>query len=115
MFALRTRRTRTAKADPAPAAEPNATISHTLPASLDLTQATELARVLSAVRGSNILIDASGVERAGSQCLQVLLSAAASWQADGARFSVARPSDAFQDALRLLGLQSAFPIEEHCA
>jgi chemotaxis protein CheX len=86
-----------------------------LPSSLDLTQAAELAGVLRAAKGSDIVIDASGVERASTQCMQVLLAAANTWQADGARFSVAKPSDAFQDALRLLGLQSAFAIEEHCA
>jgi chemotaxis protein CheX len=96
----------------APAAVPATGQAIVLPASLDLTQATELAKMLSAARGSDIVVDASGVERAGTQCLQVLLSAAASWQADHAGFSLVKPSDAFKDAVRLLGLEAAFPCEE---
>ena len=48
-----------------------------LPANLDLTQAGELAKTLGAARGSNIAVDASGVQRVGTQCLQVLLAAKA--------------------------------------
>lgn len=80
---------------------------------LDLNQATDLVKALSAARGSELCVDASGVGRVGTQCVQVLLSAKAAWDADGVKFSVKGASDAFTESLRLLGLQSALPIEEN--
>lgn len=81
---------------------------------LDLPQASELAKALGAARGTDLTVDASGVSRVGTQCVQVLLSAKAAWDADGAKFTVTNASDAFAEALRLLGLPSAFAIEEPC-
>jgi chemotaxis protein CheX len=85
---------------------------HMLPESLDLTQAGELARTLVGARGADIVVDASQVGRIGTQCVQVLLAAALSWPGEGFRFQLVHPSDAFSEALRLLGLQTAFACEE---
>lgn len=79
---------------------------------LDLNQATDLAKAFNAARGSDLSVDASGVGRVGTQCVQVLLSAKAAWDADGAKFTVKGASDTFTESLRLLGLQSALTIEE---
>ena len=85
-----------------------------LPPVLDLTAAGPLASELLARRGGPIMIDGSGVERLGAQCLQVLLSARASWAADGHHFSVEAPSDVFAATLAALGAADLVfpPIEE---
>ncbi len=83
-----------------------------LPETLDLTQAGELAKTLRAARGTDVVLDASAVGRVGTQCVQVLLAAKAAWEGDRAKFKITRPSDALTEALRLIGLHSALPIEE---
>ena len=76
---------------------------------LDLNAAGPLARQLMAVRGRNVRVDASAVSRMGAQCLQVLLSARATWNADGASFALVSASSEFASTLALLGA----PIERH--
>ncbi len=75
----------------------------TLPARLDLTAAKPLARDLSALTG-NLELDASGVTHLGGLCLQVLLAAAQSCQADGRGFAISAPSDDFDAALSMFGV-----------
>jgi chemotaxis protein CheX len=75
-----------------------------LPQVLDLTAAAPLTENLLSVRGQDVSIDASGVSRLGAQCLQVLLSAIATWKADGARLDFVLPSDDFVETLRRLGI-----------
>ncbi len=76
---------------------------------LDLNAAGPLASEFLALRGRDLEIDASAVERLGAQCAQVLLSARATWDADGAAFAVVAPSDEFTSTLALLGA----PIDQH--
>lgn len=76
---------------------------------LDLNAAAPLAHELLALRGRDLEVDASAVERLGAQCVQVLLSARATWDADGAAFAVVSPSSEFTSTLALLGA----PIEQH--
>ena len=98
-------------AKPEPVAAAQTMVLHD---TLDLTQAGELAKALGAARGVDLAIDASNVNRVGTQCVQVLLAAKVAWEADRAKFGVSAMSDAFSEALRLLGLHSAFAIEEPC-
>lgn len=86
-----------------PAPKTNGT-SIDLPANLDLTAAASLAERLLAARGEPLTIDASGVEKLGGQCLQVLLSAVVTFRADMTPLEITRPSEGFEDGLRLLGL-----------
>ncbi|WP_309090152.1 STAS domain-containing protein [Phenylobacterium sp.] len=74
-----------------------------LPPVLDLTAAAPLARQLEELRGRAVALDGSAVQRLGGQCLQVLLSARATWLADGQAFSLTDPSDELTAALLLLG------------
>ena len=76
---------------------------------LDLNAAGPLAHELLALRGRDLELDASAVQRLGAQCLQVLLSARATWDADGAAFALVSPSSEFISTLALLGA----PIEQH--
>jgi chemotaxis protein CheX len=76
-----------------------------LPNILDLKVAVPLAEGLLSMRGSDLVIDASRVERVGGQCLQVLVSAAATWQADGLAMDYANSSDAFHEGLAVLGVK----------
>lgn len=75
-----------------------------LPEVLDMTAAAPLAQSLLSHRGSELSIDASKVQRVGAQCVQVLLAAAATWQADGKRISLLKPSAEFLEGGRLLGV-----------
>jgi chemotaxis protein CheX len=78
-----------------------------LPEVLDLKAATPLAGALLALRGSDIAIDASHVERVGGQCLQILLSAMTTWHADEATLDFVNPSPAFIEGFNLLGVDPA--------
>ncbi|MEZ5996970.1 MAG: STAS domain-containing protein [Hyphomonadaceae bacterium] len=82
-----------------------------LPAILDLGAATPLWTEICAQRGQPLQLDASGVERLGGICLQVLLSAHAQWRADGMEFSVINASSAFSEALGLMAASELGPVE----
>ena len=74
-----------------------------LPGVLDLKAAAPLAGELQALRGRDVTRMAGDVQRIGGQCLQVLLSARATWAADGASLQIADPSPELSDGLVLLG------------
>jgi chemotaxis protein CheX len=76
-----------------------------LPAELDHVAAASLFETLSSLIGTDITVDGSRVERIGAQCVQILLSAAASWKNDGAVLEFANPSLEFIAGLELLGIR----------
>jgi len=78
-----------------------------LPEILDIRAASPLAATLLGVRGKHLTIDASNVQKVGTQCIQVLLSARATWSADGASLTVSNPSETFIEALETLGIPVA--------
>lgn len=78
-----------------------------LPPVLDITAAGPLASEFLRVRGKDVSVDASKVERVGAQCIQVLLSAVATWTLDGMEFDLANPSDALVEGLDIAGLEPA--------
>ncbi|MER0238495.1 STAS domain-containing protein [Fulvimarina sp. MAC8] len=75
-----------------------------LPPTLDIASAGPLAAQLQAQKGSALAIDASLVERAGTQAIQVLLAASKTWQADNLEFKIAQASKPFVTSLELIGL-----------
>ncbi|MGG7516923.1 STAS domain-containing protein [Allorhizobium undicola] len=77
-----------------------------LPSVLDLNEASALKDKLLGLRGGAVEIDASGVERMGALCAQVLLSGAKTWEEDKHPFSITKASDAFSKTLQLLGLNN---------
>jgi chemotaxis protein CheX len=81
-----------------------------LPEVLDLRAAGPLAETLKVRRGGEVEIDGSQVRRLGGQCLQVLLSAQATWEADGGSLRFVRLSPEFLEALALMGADSITEI-----
>jgi chemotaxis protein CheX len=78
-----------------------------LPDVLDLKAATPLAVELLAFRGKPLQLDGARVQRLGGLCLQVLLSAAKTWNADDISFGLVNPSEDLIEALTRLGVSSA--------
>ena len=76
----------------------------TLEPILDISAAKPLAEALLGLRGNSLKIDASNVERLGTQCVQVLLSALNTWDVDGKTFSVENATVEFSDTLNVLGI-----------
>lgn len=74
-----------------------------LPPSLDVTAAAPLREQLLTLRGGPVALDASGVERLGGLCLQVLMAARRTWAADGLPLRLAAASDAFAAQLAAFG------------
>ncbi|MFC3072523.1 STAS domain-containing protein [Shinella pollutisoli] len=75
-----------------------------LAAVLDLNEASALHRQLMGMKGSNVVIDASAVERVGALCVQVLMAGAKTWEEDKLSFTFARVSDAFMKTMQLIGV-----------
>ncbi len=78
----------------------------TLRSQLDITAASPLAKELLSLRGSDVVIDGSKVERLGAQVVQVLASAIRTWSHDMAQIEIKNPSHAFLEGLRIMGIQS---------
>jgi chemotaxis protein CheX len=89
-------------------AENLAPVVVTLDAVLDISAAERLHADLVGMRGRPLTIEASQVQRLGGLCLQVLLSALATWRADHRPIALAAPSIAFERAWAALGAP-AFP------
>lgn len=83
----------------------------TLGDALDMTAAGPLVQELLGRRGQPLALNASGVRRLGGQCLQVLLSAQATWAADGQPFEVVEPSPEFAEGLAQMGAADLCPPE----
>ena len=74
-----------------------------LPAVLDIRAAGTLRDDLLALRGSDIILDGGEVERIGGLCLQVLISARKTWDADGKWFALNPASAALNEQLAAYG------------
>lgn len=71
---------------------------------LESTAAAPLVAELLLLRGQPVTVAADTVSRASTPCMQVLLSAVATWKADGIPFHINGPSEGLLEAARLLGL-----------
>jgi chemotaxis protein CheX len=71
---------------------------------LDLKAASTLATDLLGARGSDVELDGSAVQRLGAQCLQVILSAHATWDKEGVSLQIVNPSRDLVEGLELLGV-----------
>ena len=77
-----------------------------LPPVIDTASVGALRVQLLEHRGLDLAVDASGVQRIGGLGLQVLLSAANLWAADGHALVIDNPSSVFTEMLRLTGAAS---------
>jgi chemotaxis protein CheX len=84
-------------------------LSLQLPDTLDLKAAGPLRGALMEARGAAIEIDAANVQRLGGLCLQVLLSAEATWATDGHPFTISAASSAFAEGARRMGATHLTP------
>lgn len=83
---------------------------------LDLNAAAPLCSQILASRGQDLALDASAVRRIGALCTQILLSARATWAADGFALRLVEPSQDLRDGLALMGcadLADANPVQDH--
>ncbi|MDR6754848.1 chemotaxis protein CheX [Mycoplana sp. BE70] len=71
---------------------------------LDLNEATALCDKLMALKGSDLAIDASAVERIGALCAQVLMAGAKTWEADSRAYTFTRASEPFLKTMQLIGV-----------
>jgi chemotaxis protein CheX len=78
-----------------------------LSAVLDLNEASTLHGQLMNMRGSDVVLDASGVERVGVQCVQVLVAGARAWDQDQKSFLVEKASQSFEKTMQLIGIDPA--------
>lgn len=74
-----------------------------LPDILDLKAAAPLKVELLARRGRDLVLDASGVQRLGGLCLQVLLSAGRTWAVDGVNLRLGSVSQAWSEQWAAFG------------
>ena len=84
-----------------------------LPQSLDLTVADRLHATLQGLvaRDCAVSLDGSGVERAATVCLQLLVAASVAARGRGLAFCLASPSAALRRAAQDLGLCAALGVE----
>jgi len=86
-----------------------------LPSCLDLSATESLANSFGNVRGLALVVVASDVRTIGAQCIQILLSAVATWRKDHLQIRMIDPSPAILDALRILGIPpSELMIKDDC-
>ena len=76
-----------------------------LPENLDMPVAAQLAESFAKLVGEPLEVDAARVQRLGASCLQVMLSAARTWKAEGDALTLKDPSPRFLEDLNLLGLE----------
>jgi chemotaxis protein CheX len=94
--------------------ESAATDALVLPEALDSSSAGGIKDLLLARRGSPIVVDAGQVRRTGMQVMQILISAAQTWQADGQSYVVKNPTQEFLDTIALVGLSREQLLVEGC-
>ncbi|MBM7067813.1 STAS domain-containing protein [Actibacterium sp. 188UL27-1] len=76
----------------------------TLPARLDFPAAGKLAETFMGLRGQDVSVSADDVSLLGTNCLQVLMSAARTWSSDGKSFQFTSMSESFLSQLNQFGI-----------
>jgi chemotaxis protein CheX len=76
---------------------------------LDLKAADRLKVALMERRGLPLDVDASGVQRLGGLCLQVLIAAQHAWLLEGIPMTISNRSNEFTETLNLFGADALFP------
>ena len=71
---------------------------------LDMNAASGLHATLLGLRGSDLEIDASTVEKVGTLCVQVLMSASKTWEEDQKTLTFSQMSDSLMKTMQLSGV-----------
>lgn len=71
---------------------------------LDLPAASALLATLRSNTEPDVILDMSEVKHLGALCVQVLISAATTFAAEGRKFSLVNASDRVIDQLRVMGM-----------
>ena len=74
-----------------------------LPPVLDIVAAPGLLESFLQLRGNQLSVEASQVQRLGAQCLQIFLAARAAWAEDDVTLRFQNPSEDFIGSLEMLG------------
>jgi anti-anti-sigma regulatory factor len=80
--------------------------AHLLPDLLDISTAAAVRKQLLDLRGSGAVLDASSVRKVSAIGLQVIISAARTWQADGHDFHIDAPTRQMRDAFDVMGFDA---------
>lgn len=75
-----------------------------LPKVLGLVEASSLLELFLGKKASHISVNAENVTRIGSQCMQILLSAAKNWEEDNFDFILTNPSKEFLETMSIIGI-----------
>ena len=78
-----------------------------LPDLLDLSTAAAVRQMLLDRRGADLALDASNVRKVSAVGLQVVISAARTWQADGHDFRIETPTRQMRDAFDIMGFDTS--------
>ena len=76
----------------------------TLSPKLDLAAASALMTDLQNSTSAELTLDMSEVKHFGALCMQVILAAATSANADGRKISITNPSDRVVEQMRVMGM-----------
>lgn len=71
---------------------------------LDLNAATGLHATLLGLRGSDLVIDASSVDKVSTLCVQILMSASKTWAEDQKNLTFSDMSDSLMKIMQLSGV-----------
>ncbi|WP_337266069.1 STAS domain-containing protein [Oryzifoliimicrobium ureilyticus] len=82
---------------------------------LDLNEAAALRDKLLSMRGEDVSIDASAVQRLGGLCAQVLAAAEKTWDQDSRSLRFSAVSDAFEKTMQLIGVDIAHLLAKEIA
>jgi chemotaxis protein CheX len=85
--------------------------TYLLPKVMDSTFASRLSKDFLSFRGKPLTINGHEVERVSSQCLQVLLSAASTWNNDNQAFKIEMASEQLVNSMNMLGIESSTTLQ----
>jgi len=71
---------------------------------LDLNAAGSLHTQLLGLRGSDLVIDGSSVEKVGTPCIQIIMSAQKTWEGENKSLTFSKMSDPLMKTMQLSGV-----------
>lgn len=78
----------------------------TPPNTLNSAVATDFWTTLNNSTGKDVMLDMSGVEMIGGQCMELIVSAKKMWEKEDRKFHIVKASDSLVEDLILLGFSN---------